>query len=134
MFAVALCASRRAHAARVVRVVTDPELAQPCRAALDRLLEPDEGVWAVLRGRDGNLLVGSDRRLFSLSGDCGGGTTRAWPYRELDDLRVVGSSVLVRTRVGGHHLTTVALNPDSSEQNMQAVTIIELLIARAGRH
>lgn len=118
----------------MVRVVIDPELAEPCRAALDRLLEPDEGVWAVLRGRQGDLLVGSDRRLFALTNDCRVGATRAWPYRELDDLRIVGSSVLVRTRLGGHHLATVALNPDNSEQNMQAVTIIELLIARAGRH
>jgi hypothetical protein len=113
--------------------VADPELAEACRRVIDRLLEPDEGVWAVIRGRDGTTLVGTDRRLFALGPDCTDHDVRAWPYRQLDDLRVVGSSILVRTRLDRRQLVTLPTSHDRREQTLQGVTIVELLIARHAR-
>ena len=114
-------------------VVVDPELTTECRAALDRMLEPDEGVWAVIRGRDGTTLVGTDRRLFAMPDETGRPKVQAWPYRELDDLRAVERAILVRTRHDKRHLVTLPTAPERTEQTMQAVTIIELLIARSSR-
>ena len=114
-------------------VVADPELTTECRAVLERLLEPDEGVWAVIRGRDGTTLVGTDRRLFAMPGDDARPTVRAWPYQQLDDLRAVERAILVRTREDKRHLVILPTAPERTEQTMQAVTIIELLIARSSR-
>lgn len=113
--------------------VADPDLAEGCRRVIDRMLDPDEGVWAVIRGRDGTTLVGTDRRLFALGSDCADHEVRAWPYRDLDDLRVVGSSILVRTRSDHRQLVTLPTSHDRREQTLQGVTIVELLIARHGR-
>ena len=113
--------------------VADPELADGCRQVLDRLLEPDEGVWAVILGRDGRTLVGTDRRLFALAAECDELDVHAWPYWQLDDLRVVGSSILVRTRTDRRPLVTLPTSQERREQTLQGVTIVELLIARHGR-
>lgn len=113
--------------------LADPELAPPCREVVDRLLEPDEGVWAVIRGRDGTSLVGTDRRLIAMDPECSGQTVRSWPYRDLDDLRVVGSSILVRTRADRRQLVTLPTSVERREQTLQGVTIVELLIARSTR-
>ena len=113
--------------------VADPELADGCRQTIDRMLEPDEGVWAVIRGRDGTSLVGTDRRLFALGSECADQEVRAWPYWQLDDLRVVGSSILVRTRVDRRQLVTLPTSQERREQTLQGVTIVELLIARHSR-
>jgi hypothetical protein len=110
--------------------VADPELTESCRQLLDRMLEPDEGVWAVIRGRDGTSLVGTDRRLFALGPTCTDRDLRAWPYWQLDDLRVIGSSILVRTRSDRRQLVTVPTSQENREQTLQGVTIVELLIAR----
>ena len=114
----------------MARAVADPELDEPCRRTLDRLLEPDESVWAVIRGRYGSMLVGTDRRLFALPAGCEGEAVHGWPYHELDDLRVVGDGILVRRRRDRHHLVTLPTSEVRQEQTMQAVTIVELLIAR----
>jgi hypothetical protein len=114
----------------VPAAVADPELDERCRRTLDRLLEPEESVWAVIRGRYGSTLVGTDRRLFALPPGCAGEEVHGWPYRELDDLRVVGEGILVRRRQDHHHLVTLPTSPTNQEQTMQAVTIVELLIAR----
>jgi hypothetical protein len=115
--------------------VADPQLDDACRRALDGVLAPDESVWAVIRGRHGSLLVGTDRRLVSLPPGCPSDGVEAWPYGELDDLRVVGDGILVRRRRDRHHLVTLPTSHVGLEQTMQAVTIVELLIARhaAGR-
>ena len=113
--------------------VADPELVDSCRQVVDHFLEPDEGVWAVIHGRDGTTLVGTDRRLFALGADCGDQDVRAWPYWQLDDLRVVGSSILVRTRTDRRQLVTLPTSQERREQTLQGVTIVELLIARHGR-
>jgi hypothetical protein len=110
--------------------VADPELDEPCRHTLDQVLAPDESVWAVIRGRSGSFLVGTDRRLVSLPPGCPIDEVEAWPYAELDDLRVVGDGILVRRRRDHHHLLTLPTSGSGSEQTMQAVTIVELLIAR----
>lgn len=109
----------------------DPELEEPCREALDGWLHPDEGVWAVIRGRDGTSLVGTDRRLFVLPPGCARTEVRGWEYRDLDDLRIVGEGILVRRRRDRQQLVTLPTSPVRREQTMQAVTIVELLIARA---
>ncbi len=114
--------------------VDDPELAVGCRRVVDALLEPDEGVWAVIRGRDGTTLVGTDRRLFALADDCAEADVQFWPYWLLDDLPVVGSSILVRTRSDRRQLVTLPASDERREQTLQGVTIIELLIARHGRN
>jgi hypothetical protein len=108
----------------------DPELDKGCRETLDPLLEPDESVWAVIRGRHGTMLVGTDRRLFSLEPGCRREGVETWPYAELDDLRVVGDGILVRRRRDRRHLVTLPTSDLRLEQTMQAVTIVELLIAR----
>ena len=113
--------------------VADPELADGCRQVVDNMLEPDEGVWAVIRGRDGTTLVGTDRRLFALGRDCVDQDVRVWPYWQLDDLRVMGSSILVRTRADRRQLVTLPTSLEHREQTLQGVTIVELLIARHGR-
>ena len=110
--------------------VSDPELDTACRATLDAVLEPDESVWAVIRGRDGSSLVGTDRRLFLMPPGCDGQRVRGWRYDELDDLRVAGQGILVRRRDNREHLATVPTSGVRREQTMQAVTIVELLIAR----
>jgi hypothetical protein len=110
--------------------VADPELDDACRQTLDRLLEPDESVWAVIRGRYGSTLVGTDRRLFALPPGCEGEEVHGWAYRDLDDLRVIGDGILVRRRSDHHHLVTIPTSDVRLEQTMQAVTIVELLIAR----
>jgi hypothetical protein len=110
--------------------VADPELDEACRETLDRLLEPDESVWAVIRGRHGTSLVGTDRRLFSLNSGCTSDAVEGWRYSDLDDLRVVGDGILVRRRRDRHHLVTLPTSDTRLEQTMQAVTIVELLIAR----
>jgi len=110
--------------------VADPELDAACRRTLDALLEPDESVWAVIRGRFGSMLVGTDRRLFSLPPGCARHEIENWPYADLDDLRVVGDGILVRRRRDRHHLVTLPTSTVGREQTMQAVTIVELLIAR----
>jgi hypothetical protein len=114
--------------------LADPELTQPCRELLDRTLDPDEGVWAVIRGRDGTSLVGTDRRLFALGAACSDSELQVWPYWQLDDLRVVGSSILVRTRLDRRQLVTLPTSHERREQTLQGVTIVELLIARHGRN
>jgi hypothetical protein len=114
-------------------IVADPDLTEGCRHVIDRMLEPDEGVWAVIRGRDGTTLVGTDRRLFAVDADCEEQHIRAWPYGQLDDLRVVGSSILVRTRSDRRQLVTLPTSQEQREQTLQGVTIVELLIARHGR-
>jgi len=111
-------------------VVADPELTEECRTTLDALLEPDESVWAVIRGRYGSMLVGTDRRLFSIPPGCPRDEVQGWRYAELDDLRVIGEGILVRRRRDRHHLVTLPTSPTGREQTMQAVTIVELLIAR----
>ena len=93
--------------------VADPELPEGCRRVVDALLQPDEGVWAVIRGRDGTTLVGTDRRLFALGDDCAEEHVRVWPYWQLAALRVVGSSILVRNRADRHQLVTL---PTSQER------------------
>jgi hypothetical protein len=108
----------------------DPDLDEACRRTLDELLEPGESVWAVIRGRQGTMLVGTDRRLFAMPEGCARDAVQGWPYRELDDLRVVGDGILVRRRQDRHHLVTLPTSPVRLEQTMQAVTIVELLIAR----
>jgi hypothetical protein len=113
--------------------VADPELPEGCRRVVDGLLEPDEGVWAVIRGRDGTTLVGTDHRLFALEDDCAEEHVRVWPYWQLDDLRVVGSSILVRARADRRQLVTLPTSQERREQTLQGVTIVELLIARHGR-
>jgi hypothetical protein len=110
--------------------VADPELSEPCRRTLDGVLEPDESVWAVIRGRYGSILVGTDRRLFSLSETCDRADVEGWRYSDLDDLRVVGEGILVRRRRDRRHLVTLPTSQTGREQMMQAVTIVELLIAR----
>lgn len=116
----------------VTAAASDPDLDEPCRRALDRVLRPDESVWAVIRGRDGSSLVGTDRRLFILPPGCtAAADIHGWTYDELDDLRVAGDGILVRRRRDHHHLATVPTSMDRREQTMQAVTIVELLIARA---
>lgn len=115
----------------VSSATADPDLDEPCRQALDALLQPGESVWAVIRGRDGTVLVGTDRRLFVLAAECVPAQVHGWPYGELDDLRVVGEGILVRRRRDRQHLVTVPTRSVEREQTMQAVTIVELLIARA---
>ena len=110
--------------------VADPELSPPCRRTIDALLEPDESVWAVIRGRSGSLLVGTDRRLFSVPADCSADGIEDWRYADLDDLRVVGEGILVRRRRDRRHLVTLPTSEVGREQTMQAVTVVELLIAR----
>ena len=110
--------------------VADPELDEACRRTIDQLLDPEESVWAVIRGRSGALLVGTDRRLFSLPSDCRPNEVQSWPYAELDDLRVVGDGILVRRRQDRRHLATIKTTEVAREQTMQAVTVVELLIAR----
>jgi hypothetical protein len=117
----------------IERHVADPELTTGCRELIDRMLEPDEGVWAVIRGRDGTSLVGTDRRLFAVGSTCAPADLRAWPYSHLDDLRVVGSSIVIRARADHRQLVTVATSQERREQTLQGVTIVELLIARYGR-
>jgi hypothetical protein len=114
----------------MVTEVADPELDEPCRRTIDGLLEPDESVWAVIRGRTGSLLVGTDRRLLCVPPGCEASGVEGWAYDELDDLRVVGDGILVRRRVDRHHLVMLPTSPVGREQTMQAVTIVELLIAR----
>ncbi len=110
--------------------VVDPEQDDACREKLDGLLEPGESVWAVIRGRHGTMLVGTDRRLFAMPEGCAVDAVEGWPYRDLDDLRVVGDGILVRRRHDRHHLVTLPTSDVRLEQTMQAVTIVELLIAR----
>lgn len=114
----------------MVATVADPELEGVCRRTVDDLLQPGESVWAVVRGRYGSMLVGTDRRLISLAPGCDPRDVQGWPYAELDDLRVVGEGILVRRRRDRHHLVTLPTSPAYREQTMQAVTVIELLIAR----
>lgn len=114
----------------MVTTVADPELDEACRETLDGLLEPDESVWAVIRGRFGTTLVGTDRRLFSMPPGCSSDQVEGWRYGDLDDLRVVGDGILVRRRRDRHHLVTLPTSDVRLEQTMQAVTIVELLIAR----
>ena len=111
--------------------VSDPELDERCRRTLDSLLLPQESVWAVIRGSEGSSLVGTDRRLFLLPSGCAGDAVHGWPYPDLDDLRVVGDGILVRRRRDRHHLVTLPTSRVRRDQTMQAVTIVELLIARA---
>jgi hypothetical protein len=114
--------------------LADPELDETCRRTIDGILEPDESVWAVIRGRYGSLLVGTDRRLLSVPSGCDRAEVEDWRYSELDDLRVVGEGILVRRRRDRHHLVTLPTSPVGREQTMQAVTIVELLIARHASH
>jgi hypothetical protein len=48
-------------------------------------------------------------------------------------LRVVGSSILVRTRRERRQLVTLPTSQERREQTLQGVTIVELLIARRAR-
>jgi hypothetical protein len=114
----------------MVTSVADPDLDPVCRRTLDHLLEPGESVWAVIRGRQGQMLVGTDRRLLAVPEDCAPDRVEGWPYRDLDDLRIVGDGILVRRRSDRHHLVTLPTSQVGLEQTMQAVTIVELLIAR----
>lgn len=101
---------------------------------VDVHLEPDESVWAVVEGRDGGCLVGTDRRLLALGPPTDEGRrTTAWPYDTLDDLRVLPDSILVCSRDDHRHLATVPTRVDLGEETLQAITVIELLIARAIR-
>jgi hypothetical protein len=107
----------------------ESELDPDVRAAVGPALRRDEAVWAVLHGADGTTLVATQERMFVSHG----ATVTAWPLDTLDDLLVVPGGVLLRRRDDLSHIVTVPLARNPGETEIQSVTVIALLVARAQR-
>ena len=113
--------------------VLAPEREVPAalRAPVDARLGPGDAVWAVVAGEGDAYLVATDRELLHM---VRGRVVTAWPLIELDDLRPVGGAraVLVRRQDGIGGSLTFPIPRDRPEA-IQALTVVELLIARASR-
>ncbi len=107
------------------------ELPSALRTPLAARLGPSDAVWAVVPGERGTFLVVTDRELLHIVGDR---VVPAWRLEDLDDLRPVGGAraILVRRRDGAGGALTFAIRRDRPEA-IQAVTVLELLIARASK-
>jgi hypothetical protein len=109
------------------------------RSVVEPALEHGENVWAVVHGRDGSSLVGTDRRLMivrehdPVRDEDEAAPVESWPHEALDDLLVIPGGLLVRRRKDHHHLATVPLPKEPGERTLQAVTVIALLLASAAR-
>jgi hypothetical protein len=102
---------------------------------LQPYLEPGETIWAVVPGLAGDALAATDRRLFLQRG--AGGTMRDWAFDELGDVTPVGDRAgqlpgrfLLDDVASGGTSISFAIDPDRREEAMQAMTIVQLLIAR----
>lgn len=113
--------------------VLAPEREVPAalRAPVDAHLGPGDAVWAVVAGEGESYLVATDRELLHI---VRGRVVTAWQLIELDDLRPVGGAraILVRRQDGAGGSLTFPIPRDRPEA-IQAVTVVELLIARASK-
>jgi hypothetical protein len=113
--------------------VLAPEREVPAalRAPVDAHLGPGDAVWAVVAGEGDSYLVATDRELLHV---IRGRVVTAWRLSELDDLRPVGGAraILVRRHDGAGGSLTFPIPRDRPEA-IQAVTVVELLIARASK-
>jgi hypothetical protein len=107
------------------------ELPAALRAPLASRLGPSDAVWAVVPGERGTYLVVTDRELLHIVGER---VVAAWRLEDLDDVRPVGGAraILVRRHDGKGGPLTFAIRRDRPEA-IQAVTVLELLVARAAK-
>lgn len=98
---------------------------------LDGHLADDEQVWVELRGRRGELVVGTDRRLIEI---VDGRLTIDWPWDQVDDVAPVGGHGALRIRRRDRR-ASLDIEP-AGERNavMQAVTVLALLAVDASRY
>ncbi|HYM84934.1 MAG TPA: hypothetical protein VEY67_12380 [Candidatus Dormibacteraeota bacterium] len=107
------------------------ELPAALRAPVDARLGPSDSVWAVVAGEGEAFLVATDRELLHV---VAGRVLASWPLADLDDIRPLGGAraILVRRHDGSGGSLTFPIRPDRPEA-IQAVTVVELLIARAAK-
>lgn len=98
---------------------------------LDGHLADDEQVWVELRGRNGVLVVGTDRRLIAIES---GRLSVDWPWEEVDDVAPVGGHGALRIRRNDRQ-GALDLEPVGERAEvMQAVTVLALLAVDAARY
>lgn len=107
------------------------ELPAALRAPMDARLGPADAVWAVVAGEEDAFLVATDRELLHI---VRGRLVTSWHLGDLDDIRPVGGvrAILVRRHDGAGGSLTFPIRRDRPEA-VQAVTVLELLIARAAK-
>ena len=107
------------------------ELPAALRAPVEARLGPADPVWAVVAGEGESYLVATDSELLHI---VRGRVLVSWRLEDLDDVRPVGGAraILVRRRDGTGGSLTFPIQRDRPEA-IQAVTVLELLIARASK-
>jgi len=90
-------------------------------------------VWVELRGRRGELVLGTDRRLIAIDGSSGR-LVVDWPWEEIDDVAPVGRRGAIRIR-RRDRTRAFELEPSGDASDvMQAVTVLALLAVDAARY
>jgi hypothetical protein len=109
--------------------VPQRELPTGIRAPIQARLGPSDAVWAVIPGERDDHLVATAREVLHIMG---GRVVGSWWLVDLDDIRPVGGAraVLIRRRDGAGGALAFEVR-DGRPDAIQAITVLELLIARA---